>query len=76
MCGPQLMESLSSKIFSTFLFLFSMKCLLSGLEFSKCFSEKQTGKTLIRQLLPQKQSDLVLHCMSRLFWLSTIVRKF
>ena len=29
--------------------------------------EQQTGKTLIRLLL-EKQSDLDLHCLSRLFW--------
>ena len=37
-----------------------MKCLLSGLKFSKYLFELQTGKTLIRLFL-QKPSDLVLH---------------
>ena len=54
-----------------FLTLFSFGFLingsLSGLELTKCLSEQQTGKTLIR-LLPQKQSDLGLHCLSRPFW--------
>ena len=35
-----------------------------GLEFTKCLSEQQTGKTLITLLL-HKQSDLDLHCLSR-----------
>ena len=48
----------------TFLFLFSKKCWTSGLELTKCWSEKQTWKTLIRLLL-QKQSDLGLPCLSR-----------
>ena len=55
-----------SKISNTFLVLFSNTYLLSGLEFTKCLSEYQTGKTLIRLLL-QKQSDLGLHCLSRPF---------
>ena len=37
---------------------------LSGMELTKCSSERQTGKTLIR-LLVQKQSDLGLPCLSR-----------
>ena len=41
-----------------------MKCWLSRLEFTKCLSEEQTGKTLIR-LLFQMQSDLGLPCLSR-----------
>ena len=40
---------------------------LSGLKFTKCLSELQTGNTLIRLLL-KKQSDLGLHCLSRPFW--------
>ena len=43
----------------------------SGLELTKCFSEKQTGKTLTRLLL-QKQSDLVLLCLSWSFWQAAI----
>ena len=54
-----------SKISNTFPFLFS-KCQLSELELSKCLSEWQTGKTLLRLLL-QKQSDLGLHCLFRSF---------
>ena len=50
-----------SKILNT---SFSVLKLKSGLEFTKCLSEYQTGKTLIRLLL-QKQSDLGLHCLSR-----------
>ena len=41
-------------------------CWFSGLEFTICLLEKQTGMTLIRLLL-QKQSDLGLHCLSRAF---------
>ena len=53
--------------FGTPLSFFSqMKCWLSRLEFTKCMSEKQTGKTLIRLLL-QKQSDLGMYCLSRPF---------
>ena len=58
-------------ISNTYLFLFS-KCWFSGLEFTKCLSEKQTGKILIR-LLQKKQSDLVLSCLSRLLWQTTTV---
>ena len=36
---------------------FLLKSWLSGLKFTKCLSEWQTGKTLIRLLL-SKQSDL------------------
>ena len=53
-------------ILNTFLFPFLNKMLvinLSGLEFTKCMSAKQTGKRLIRLLL-QKQSDLARHCLS------------
>ena len=49
-----------SKIASTF----QIKCWFSGLEFTKCVSDYQTGNTLIRLLL-QKQSDLGLRCLSR-----------
>ena len=45
--------------------------LLSVLESTKCLLELQTGKTLIRLLL---QSDLGLHCLSRLNWEATGVR--
>ena len=44
--------------------VFQIKCWLSGLEFTKCLSEWQTGKTLIRLLL-KKQSDLGLPYLSR-----------
>ena len=60
------------KFQTLFTFCFQRKSVLSGLECTKCLSEKQTGKTLIR-LLPQKQSDLSLHCLSRVFWLATSV---
>ena len=54
-------------IFQTlFSFCSEIKCWLSGLELTKCSSEKQTGKILIRLLL-QKQSDLGLHCLSKHF---------
>ena len=43
-----------------------LKCWLSGPEFTKCLSEYQSEKTLIRLLL-QKQSDLGLHSLSRHF---------
>ena len=33
--------------FGTLLFLFSNKIMVVGLEFAKCLSEYQTGKTLI-----------------------------
>ena len=58
-----------------FFFCIKLKCWFSGLEFTKCLSEKQIGKTLIRLLL-QKQSDLRLCCLSRRFCLAeaTIVR--
>ena len=42
---------------------------------TKWMSEKQTGKTPIRLLL-QKQSDLGLPCLSRLFWQAISVRNF
>ena len=40
------------------------KCWQSELHLTKGWSERQTDKTLIR-LLPQKQSDLDLPCLSR-----------
>ena len=55
-----------SKIPKTVPFLFSNKIWFSGLGYTKCSSEYQIGKTLIRLLL-QKQSDLGLHCFSRHF---------
>ena len=48
---------------------------VSGLELNQCLSEKQTGKTLIILLL-QKQSDLGLHCLYRLFWQAAYVQIF
>ena len=45
-----------SKILKTFVFLFANKMLVIRLKVTKCLSEKQTGKTLIRLLL-KKQSD-------------------
>ena len=47
--------------------LFQIKCWFSGLEFTKCLSEKQTGKTLIKLLL-QKQPDMGLHFLSKPFF--------
>ena len=65
-----------STILNRFLFLFSnKKCCLSGLEFIKCLSEYQTGKTLIRVVL-EKQSDLGLPCLSRPFWQAASVQNF
>ena len=52
--------------FEHFSFCSQIKCWCVGLEFTKCLSEYQTGKTLIRLLL-QKQSDLGLHCLSKPF---------
>ena len=49
-----------------FLCQFINKILLKGLDFTKCMSEKQTRKTLIRLLL-ENQFDLGLHCLLRLF---------
>ena len=43
------------------------------LEFTKCLSECQTGRTLIR-LLHKKQSDLGLHCLYRPFRKATSVQ--
>ena len=48
---------------------------ISGLELTKCLSEKQTWKSPIRMLL-QKQSDLGLPCFSRLLWQATTVANF
>ena len=45
------------------------------LELTKCFSEKQIGKTLMRLLL-QEQSGLGLRCLSRPFWQATNVQNF
>ena len=58
-----------------FSFCYQIKCWLSTLELAKCLSELQTGKTLIR-LLPQKQSDLGLCCLSRPIRQTTSVRNF
>ena len=63
------------KFQTLFSFYSQIQCWLSGLEVTKCESEQQTGKTLIRLLL-QKQSDLGLHCMPRPFWQTTCVRNF
>ena len=65
---PEKRYGICSKVSNTkiLLFLFSNKMLVIILEFSKHFSVTQTGKTLIRLLL-KKQSDLVLHCLSRTF---------
>ena len=52
------------QFWTLFLFCSQIKCWFSGLEFMKCLSEYQTGKTLIRLLL-QKQPDLDLPCW---FW--------
>ena len=55
-----------SKILNTFHVRFSNKlCWFSGLEFTKCLPEMQTGKILIRLVL-QKQSGLDLQCISGL----------
>ena len=54
-------------------FCSQIKCWLSGLEFIKYLSEKQIGKILIRLFL-QKQSGLVLHCLSRPFGQATSVQ--
>ena len=54
-------------------FHFLIKCCFSGIDFTKCLSESQTGKTLIRLLL-QKQSDLGLSCVYRPFWQATSVQ--
>ena len=64
-----------STISNTFLSLSLIKCWKSGVGLIKCLSEWQTGKTLIRLLL-QKQSDLGMSCLSKLFWQATSVRNF
>ena len=51
------------KFRTLFSFCSEIKCWFSGLKFTKCLSEKQTGETLIRLLL-QEQSDLNLGCLS------------
>ena len=61
-----------SKISNTFQNVVRKLNMFSGLEFTKCFAEYQTGKTLIRLLL-QKQSDLGLCCLSRIFRHATSV---
>ena len=66
------MINVSKTLFS---FCSKIKCWFSGLKFTKCLSEYQTGKTLIRLLL-QKQSDLGLHCLSIPFWQVTSVQNF
>ena len=58
--------------FEHFSFCSQIKYWFRGLELTKCLSEKQAGKTLIRLLL-QKQSDLGLCCLSRPFGQETIV---
>ena len=63
------------KFRTLFSFCSEIKHWLFGLELTKCSSEKQTGKTLIRLLL-QKQSDLGLPCLSKPFWQATSVRNF
>ena len=51
------------KFWTLFSFSSQINCCFSGLEFTKCLSERQTGKSLIRLLL-QKPTDLGLHCLS------------
>ena len=63
------------KFWTLFSFFSQIKCLLLWLEFSKCLSEKQTRKAMIRLLL-QKQSDLGLHCLPMPFWQATSVWNF
>ena len=58
-----------------FSFCSKIKCGLSRLEITKCLSELQTGKTLIRLLL-HNQSDPGLFCFSRLSWQATTVQNF
>ena len=64
-----------SKIQTPFSFCFQIKLWFSGLEITKCLSELQTGKTLIR-LLFQNKSDLGLPCLFRAFSQATGVRSF
>ena len=56
-----------SKILNTFLFLFSNKTLLIRVWIHKMLVRIAKRETLIRLLL-QKQSDLGLLCLSRIFW--------
>ena len=63
------------KFQTIFSFCSEIKCWLPGLESTKWLSKWQTGKTLIRLLL-QKQSDLGLYYLSRLFWQGTSVQNF
>ena len=58
------------KYLNTFPFLFPNKMFAIRAWLTKCLSEKQTGKTLIRLLL-KKQSGLGLPCLSRLLWQAT-----
>ena len=60
-----------SKILNTFLSFLIKKLAIN----QKCFSEKQTGETLIRLLL-KKKSDLGLPCLSGLIWQATTVPNF
>ena len=46
------------------------------LDIRTLFHNKQIGKTLIRLLLLQKQSDLGQHCLPRPFGWATDVRNF
>ena len=54
------------KFRTLFSFCSKIKCWFSVLEFTKCLSESQSGKTLIRLLL-QKKYDLSLPCLARPF---------
>ena len=62
---------------SLFSFCSQINCWFPGLEFTKCLSEYQTGKTLVSLQL-QKQSCPGLHCLCRIgiFWQATSVRNF
>ena len=60
-------------MFLNFSFCSLIKCCFLRLEFTKCLSEKQTEKTMIRMLL-QKQSDLGLRSLSRPLLLETSVQ--
>ena len=62
------------KCLTLFFYFSQIKCWFSWLEFTKCLSDYQTAKTLIRLL--QKQSDLGLCCLSRSFGHATSVKKF
>ena len=61
--------------FQTLFSCSQIKCCFSELEFTKCMSEQQTEKTLIRLLL-QRQSDLSMHCLSLPFMHQTGVQNF